>query len=980
MADNRRILTWTLNASNTKYEEMTENSNAKGYRYALNNFAHKIYSIGCHDFGVRANGDVYDFKTSSDPNYNYYFDASGNDRNVRMPRNITEDMVKYPHIKWYLQMIIFGPRTLFGWDGSDGDPANVGFFDSTSAIDNFINQLKKIVPMYKIYGISGIEMDVEASMTDSYYAKRTGDDVKYIDLLKRVKNEVCIPNGLQMRVNAHAMWGDNYPFYYRFHNYKLMAEATDKAGNALIDEIQLMTYDFAWAGSAPGASTPLFWFDQVADWCVKNFDRSKNPNAKLTMDKLFFGAAGYGNRWGLFNKDVIKKGSNITFKSLLGWQNGLYRHFTTRKNGGVTEYVYENQEYITQNGFEDPESKNQIMYPHIYDFWKADFMNVKRYNGDFTGKRSKYNGKSYITTYSRTQYSEFEGVQAIVNDGTATGKFVEAGSAVKTVDDPENPTSFKGYSFRRREWAPTTEYVKDPDTGKLVGHYVCALEPTLDGKVEYKFNTSGGSYKLIALTSFPFFDQQRLNGTLNDSSFQIGGNLPDYYPLFFKGSMWYDVGTFNFKSGENVIVVDGKASQKGIPIFGFVVCQSFNSNLRGAELDLNLNVKPFKKKNHIDAMIPNEYVLVSEAIRNDARPAILFEDRFIQYRPKENAEENEFKLADASGGYYRLHGTYKDKWGGSTYVDDVGDPDDGKGAVCYGSDYTAGYSRGSWVVTKTGGGTVDGSGALILNYKFKANIQVEAEFKYGGGTAGIRFGGNAVDDGYELVVNGSTVALKLNGSTLQSAAQVVSKGNKVKLRVKMLNGRAYCYFGFSPVLQFGGYVSLARTEGGNCGVVATSTINVSNFSVGSLERWEPMEKMEIIVDGASHKVGEIKRNVGYDEYGLVQYTGLTELNTRLEEKLGTSLDYEFNLVNIPGFSGAKNVTVRLLDAGIWYATMYCGDASGCSIIWAGDSESFLNTMNRAVSVHGAKGIGLWTLGQEDPRVFDMVPDVCPPYR
>lgn len=972
MADNRRILTWTLNASNNP-----SSVNSLAYRHDLDNYAHKIYSIGCHDFGVKASGDIYDFKSGV-----FYFNADGTETGRRMLSSIKADIEKYTSIQWYIQMIAFGARTLFGWDGSDGDPANVGLFDSVMAQDNFINQLTKLAVIYKAWGITGIEMDVEASMTDSYYNSRTNDDAKYIALLTRVKNEVCIPNGLNLRINAHAMWGENYPHYYRFHNYKLMAEAGDANGNALIDEIQLMTYDFAWSGSAPGASTPLWWFDEVAVWCKKNFDPSQNPNAKLTMDKLYFGAAAYGSRWGIFNESVIKKGTNITFKNLLGWQNGLYRHYLY---DGIN-YVYQNQDFITQNGFEDPESKNQIMLPHIYDFWKAEFMNVQMFDGEYTGKRNTYNGKGYVTTYSRLQYADFGGVQATVISGTATGKVNAGGTQSKTVTDPTIPSQFTGYQFGTPRYDPAIEYIPDPlDPTKTVANFYCKLEddpatgaPMEDGKVEYRFTVPmAGTYKLVALVSFPWYTRQKINGTLNGLTFQIGGNIPNRYPLLFKASHWYDVGSFSFTAGENVIIMDGTISQKNVPFFGFVVCSTFQSNLRGAMVDMPVIAKPFTKKDGTAASIPGQYVVSSEALRADARPAILFEDRFAQYKNDDFVQANGL-VNTFFASYYRKNGAYTAN--GSSYSDIDGA---GNGAKCSGATTTDGFATGNWTVPNTTEtGHALGTGELVVNFLYGGNVQVETEFiQTGSGRAGIRFAGTAVNDGYDFVLEGQTLSLSLNGSVIASGTVSATIGSKIKLRVKMINGQGYFYFGYSHMQVFGGWYSLSRTAGGACGVIASgSNIKVYNLSIGTLDAWEPMEKLEIVVDGIVYPTGEIPRTVGYDEYGFIQYSGVDEKSTRTSETSGVSLDYEFNLAFMPSFVGKKDIAVRLVDAGVWYSTLYLGDANGCSIIWAGDADSFVNTMNRAVGLHGAKGIGMWTLGQEDPRVFEMVPDVVPPYR
>jgi len=63
-----------------------------------------------------------------------------------------------------------------------------------------------------------------------------GDGEKYRDLLARIKQEVCVPLGLELRVNLYSMTGANNPNYYAWHSYPLMLEAG-------CDEFQLMTYE-----------------------------------------------------------------------------------------------------------------------------------------------------------------------------------------------------------------------------------------------------------------------------------------------------------------------------------------------------------------------------------------------------------------------------------------------------------------------------------------------------------------------------------------------------------------------------------------------------------------------------------------------------------------------------------------------------------------------------------------------------------------
>ena len=52
---------------------------------------------------------------------------------------------------------------------------------------------------------------------------------------------------------------------------------------------------------------------------------------------------------------------------------------------------------------------------------------------------------------------------------------------------------------------------------------------------------------------------------------------------------------------------------------------------------------------------------------------------------------------------------------------------------------------------------------------------------------------------------------------------------------------------------------------------------------------------------------------------------------------------------------------------------YVGDNEGMSVAYNSDRIGFIRTANM-VSDFGCKGIGLWTLGQEDPTIYSYIPD------
>lgn len=1032
--DNRRIITWSLNAGKKEYED------------DLENYSHKIYSIGLHEFNVTKEGKIRDERSKQ-----YYFDASENHTGVRFPIVNENHMIKYPSIKWFFQIIIFGWSTV--------KPVldnNVVNSEGRLPQDQFVYELNKLLDLYEgsrnsgtPLNVAGVEMDVESTMTDDYVS--SGNDVNYIRFLEKIKNEVIIPRQLKMRVNAHAMWGEQTPFYYRFHNYKLFAESTDKNGNATIDEIQLMTYDFAWNGSAAGASTPIWWLRNVGDWCRQNFDPKVNPNAKLTIDNLFFGAAGYGHRWGMHTQDEVKSGSTITFRNLLGWANGLYKHYHTEFNelgwtnpetggkyysGGELDtyrFVYENQEYLYQAAFQDDKSKNEIMYPHVYDMFKPKYVEVKTQDG---GKKSAtvgtYNGNDYAASNFKQQMPIWTGVHAI-----ATKPSSFSGKSYPVVLSPEYQGMRKQdlTEAQRQTWDKNLNpdsvdfkhlvksvdgvdkvfvgwYTEDliyvekynyDDMGNVLSA-VCVPEDNSEGRINYTVNVpSAGNYHLVAITSFSWYTQMKLGGYANGQQFNIGGDaVPEWYPFILKGSHFYDCGTFSFNSGSNTISVHGELSEPNTPIYGFIVCDNFDQNFSGGELTVNANIQPMTKKDGTKANIPSKLALAAKMLRHDARPAILWDDEFRTYN-----EGTEISRVS----YYQRAVQDYDYEGGGTVVKQVDTVDGQPVFKCFSAPIDIGYTGGTWIQKDYAlYFNSTSSGQLILSKQWTVNLSIEVTIDVErGDKAGIRFyvqKQGTVADGYLFILDFKKgvqqLVLEENDTWTVVASQAlgnVSYGRNVRLKVLLHNGVGYFYVGGvqafvqgdgNPVTTNGdanvatGEVTMQRRSGA-CGLYANNAeLYCSHLGISTTDRWETLEKFEVTVDGTTKELGRINRTgYEYDEFGYLIYSGLNETETRDstqffdEDVSAVSLDYEVTVFDWDSWEGGKDITIKLRDAGVWFSELLVGDKNGMSVIWAGDAWSFQDAMNIAVNDYGAKGIGLWTMGQEDPTLFELVPDVVP---
>lgn len=1021
--DNRRILTWSLNAGSETYMK------------DLEMYYHKIYTIGLHEFGVSANGKIYDFRSEQ-----YYFDSSGNHTGARMPEIIEEDMVNYPSIKWMAQIVLFGWNKVQPFLDN-----NVLNSEGRYPQDQFLFEMNKVLDIYEYkynttipLNLAGVEMDMEASMTEDPYSQ--GYDVKYVAFLERFKNELLIPRTMKLRVNAYAMWGAGVPHYYRFHNYEMFANSADKTGNATIDEIQLMTYDFAWAGSSAGASTPVWWFREVGDWCLQCFDTRFNPNAKLTIDNLFFGSAGYGHRWGMYDQDAVKSGSVITYRNLLGWQNGLYRHYHADDSTGETVYHYHDQEFLYQASIQDEESKNEIMYPHVYDMFHPKYMDVKEQDGGIpTATIGNYNLLDYGASNFKMQIPEWDNVVAIVQEPTSySGKAfpssvakevreeasrqgidvihmpieerqkqdtnmdmdsIEFNHLIKTVDDVDYP--FAGWFTEQRNYQEGYVY----DSNGNVTSAVCTLESTPDGRINYEINVpQAGNYKLVAITNFSWYSQAKIGGYLNDvTKFNIGGaDIPEWYPFFMKGAHFYDVGAFDFNAGTNTISIYGELSDPNTPIYGFVVCSDFDQNFSGGELTAHANIQPMIDKDGSELAIPTTFAMASKMLRRDSRPAILWDDEFRTY--------NEGTVVSDSSYYQKTVEDFKVE-GGGDYVAQDGTTSSGQPIFkCYSDPEDIGFTTGTWS-QKNYALHYDSSsaGQIVLSRKWTVNLSIEERIRLvrADGAVGVRFYAQedgSAGDGYLFLVdikNGvKRLVFENNGNITEIASQPlgnISEGDTVEFKTLLHNGKGLFYLngvqafveasgnpvtGNADVDKSTGEVTLNRNSGA-VGIYADNAeIYCYHLGIGTTDRWETLEKFEVSIDGTTKKFGEVARTgYEYDDFGYLIYSGLDEVSTRDagqgEDSYAMSLDYEVHVFDWVGWQGAKDVKIKLRDAGVWFGELLIGDREGMSIIWAGDAHSFLASMNMAVNEYGAKGIGLWTMGQEDPFLFEMVPDVVP---
>ena len=945
-----KLLTWTLyapiSAQFNQYKQKIDGQwvtidpdapkrwgvNERGFIEAIELYHHKIYAIGMHEFGVAADGTIYDYKATDQK----VLTPDETAINSWVPTSLRYAMETYPNIKWSIQLVAFN------------DPVIRNLLDNKSVQDTLIRQTRRIAELYLAagYPIAGIECDMER------VGMEPGDGEKYRDLLIRIKQEVCRPLGLELRVNLYAMTGANNPHYYAWHSYPLMREAD-------CDEYQLMTYDFTWAGSAPGPSTPTWWLKQVLDWVKQS----------LPPEKVFIGNAAYGRRWSIHVERG--EGRSNSYKNLIQWQNGLFRHNEGARRPDGT-FWWNNQPFLPFCGNHDEESHYQVSYLHVYDKFSVNHLEtVDNIN------RGVYNRQPFVTSYFKRQRPIFGGVQAILSSGDKSGEVSE--SLTVTRNDQGLPeTTFQGYTVNSQRFVYNEELKACvPAVVGWDGDKPILSEP---GRVRYTFEATG-NYKLIALVSFPTYGADRIDITINGTPYTIGGdNLEDWYPFYVLASHYYDCGNWNF-SGTNTIEV--QRTYGGAVIYGFIVCQSYDQNFTGGVMRCTANIRPMYERDTVQqgvlkkrlADLPDKLTITVETIRREPRPVIIWEDSISPYVNQEIPGRDLTRTP-----YYRRANPAGYSSGSGDVPYDTGD-----GIVCVDAVQPVGYSSGEWLIHENGYAYCD-NGQLVLDKQFTCNIRAEMRLYFESGynqAGGIRFKASqrgSSQEGYLFLLDYRDNRVKLiyqNGSSKQTIESVPMSSSLVNAKDEVItviatihNGVFYGQVGSNVYIQR----SLSTPTAGAYGVyVEGGRMRLYNFSIQTTDRYEPMEKLAVVVDGQRYIFGEVERTVGYDKYGYLMYSGLDPKSTEVEPH-PWDLDYRPSpIATVPAWQGNKEIELEFIDAGIWARAVYIGDSEGFSIAWNGDAQALMKTAD-IIGDYNVKGIGMWTLGQEDTTIFGYLPD------
>lgn len=475
-----------------------------------------------------------------------------------IPQADLERVARWPHIRHLLCVRNDGILSRFK-----------AIVDNTGgAQDMFISELHRILTLYPF--AAGVDIDLEVGPNDNpdgvvALARRIYESIKGRQAQRFVA--WCLP----------PMTGDGLPGWERWCDYRRM--------QPFFDSCAIMSYAFAWAGSAPGPISPMWWMEDIYDYAV----------TRIPPEKIFLGIPGFGFNWRIDRAPVGWRGSGGTFLAWLGWQQGQFSY-------------HAQQPLVPFAGYLDLDSQSPYLMPHIYD--QLEGMDASQIAGPIFRVSGQVGNvkRNYLITYEKAESAEFID-QVVARTGTEADVLTGAMTIGAGWISPRAP--------QRVPVPPPPD--SPPDTPPT---WVWETE----GYAEYVFSVpQAGEYDLAVRVHFPWWNRQILSLWLNGVRIQLGP-FPDWYP-FHRRTHWLRAARVQLDAGTHTLELRGDSSLYGIQFWGFRVCSQFNWSVTGG--DASFTLSPRKMKD-IDGnwVLPEQFILTLEVLRNAPEHAWVWYDDF----------------------------------------------------------------------------------------------------------------------------------------------------------------------------------------------------------------------------------------------------------------------------------------------------------------------------------------------------------------
>lgn len=478
----------------------------------------------------------------------------------------------------------------------------------------------------------------------------------------------------------------------------------------------------------------------------------------------------------------------------------------------------------------------------------------------------------------------------------------------------------------------------DPDSytdGVVLGNGTITLS-SVDGQATYNFTIAQpGVYDVAVSLCYPFWDKNAINVSLDGSGQTFTENRL-WWP-YWRKTFWVILANkVSLSAGAHTLTINGGAI--GAQFYGFRVCSNFSEAPSVGSATFSLSPRSFKDVDGNMAVPDKGFKLTTEVLRRRPDSGLAWYEDFRDP--------------------VTLQSTYWQTLSGSWSV--WQDPD------AVGS---RPYSQ------------LEGSGQLAWKYNNFSDVHIRARLAFpmnGTGRAGV-FCGEVfccinIDAQRIELYQGATLLGSYSASYLKTPdADLRTNPNMYLIEMRKRGNKVRVYSGNSNTLRFMANIS---STGGYCGVQSDGPIKCELLRLGDAWTYEPYEAFDVVMpDGSTSSFGRVSRSgITWDaEFNVFTLASdVEEAATRSED---ISMDYDFyhsGLLEIP-CNADYMAQIVPRDINVWISRLFLGDADGFSILYYQDVDSLVYWSNEAAYRWGLRGIAIWSLGQEDLRLWEALP-------
>lgn len=458
-----------------------------------------------------------------------------------------------------------------------------------------------------------------------------------------------------------------------------------------------------------------------------------------------------------------------------------------------------------------------------------------------------------------------------------------------------------------------------------------------EGAATYHFTLAqAGTYDVAVKLGFPFWDKNSIHISLDGNEVDFSENRL-WWP-YWRTTFWTVLKKgVSLSQGTHTITISLGA--KGVQFYGFRVCASFSEEPSVGEAEYTLAPRHFKDVNGDMVGPATGFKLTLEMLRRKADSALVWYEDFRDDNPLPQS-------------YWT---TLSGEW--SVWQDTS-------------SSMNRPYSQ------------LEGKGQLAWNYNNFSDIHLRAQIIFPetfSGKAGVFIGT------IYCCFNYDTQRIELyEGSTLKgsyatsfsktSAANIRSNPSFYTLEIRKRGNQVRVYSSASNTLRFKATCSDVT---GYAGIRSDNKVHCQLLRLGDAWTYEPYERFDVLMpDGAFKTYGRLSRsNCSWDDEFQV-FTLTADLEESATRSESISLDYDFfhsDMMPTIKCGNDYNVTIIPRDINIWISRIFLGDGDGFSILYYQDVDSLVYWANEAAYRWKLRGMCMWSLGQEDLRLWEWLP-------